>query len=327
MAADTANLMSVPIMLGSPAVGIYWAHTTFNVTWELPTAIGTYFAAVLVGFVMLTILAGQSLTIVQSVGVSGTVVVLAALGATASVNGALTTPEIAYVVLPLCVTVAITVLYYLLVTIMLSSIERLQTRRHPHERLLADLVALVSEVQGYRAQQATANDKRRVLQKLEAVAMLVEWAIPRVLKSGDSATDNWLREKTRQMAGSIRSLKREVVLPSDASNEPLVSTLTEALSVACGGDWGNMAMAEMQPPSARARWLSVVDRVWRVLLGGLPLAGFAAWQLGSRALEGALANTIWGVTVLWAVLSLASLDPLYAQKLDIAVKLIPGRRE
>ena len=94
--------------------------------------------------------------------------------------------------------------------------------------------------------------RQRILVGLEDVAQAVE-RLSRRLRGGDPATDRWARQRNVEVAASIRSLKRWVVVPKSDTRPFLVQEIADRLDAILTGDWDRLPRCAPEVLSTRER--------------------------------------------------------------------------
>lgn len=262
------------------------------------------------------------------VGVSGTVVIVCTGGiwSATSSNPMWDGNPTRYLVLAVSIATTIVVTYALVGFLAPKLPDVLSPRRQAEAALIDHLIRSTKFVSASPIADMDLASKNRVLSDLERTAWFYERAMARELRCGDLITDRWLKDRTAGMGAYVRQLKQCVLMPARESADEVKESLANALVAIASGNWHELPAAEVTAVSARERWFGGLVRLGRASLGGLPLAAFAIWQSTPNALQGPFASSIWGITILWALLSLASLEPGYGQKVETVLKMLPSQK-
>jgi hypothetical protein len=166
--------------------------------------------------------------------------------------------------------------------------------------------------------------KREVLLGLEITADCIEGGLPRRLRSGDVATDNWHREQARRMGASFRQLKRLVVNPAFESRAQFIQQIMNSYSLAVRGEWGLLERREPEVVTRPQHMARLVTIIRSLVVGVLPFSLVVLVQQSSMAIEGSVANYLKAGAILWGLVTiLGLLDSNYAAKVS-AVKDLAG---
>jgi hypothetical protein len=212
----------------------------------------------------------------------------------------------------------------LLAVSIFSYLETLIRRaRVPDLGIIAELqILLAMSLDGSR--WLDFRHKRELLRSLEVVADCIEEGLPKRLRSGDVATDNWHREQARQMAASFRQLKRLVVSPGFESRAQFIQQIVDSYCHAVRGEWGLLERREPEAVTRPQRIARIAAIVRSLVVGVLPFSLVVLVQQSSMAIEGSVANYLKAGAILWGLVTiLGLLDSNYAAKVS-AVKDLAG---
>lgn len=182
--------------------------------------------------------------------------------------------------------------------------------RHPAEVVVDELVMLLVSLEKKRPPNlSTFETKRVIVGHLERIASSVE-LVPRALPTGDSSTDAWLKQRMREIAFGVRSLKRWVLTPKVGTDAILRIRLADMLRLSVLGQWDAMPFAVPDSISpTRSRLARLRESLAIALMVAIPI--FAASVLGPNGLgAGAISRYAGIAVVFWIVLvAVASLNP------------------
>jgi hypothetical protein len=198
--------------------------------------------------------------------------------------------------------------------ICLNAFARLASRRYPDSTLFDQLLSLLSRIEASPELWSDLDFKKKSIADLEAVAHLVQRDLLRELLSGEVATDRSVRDWVRQIAAGLRSLKLWILAPYPDTRDQLMKRLAETLVHVASGDWGAVEGA-FAAESARSRISQAIVLLGNVATGWLPLGLFLLLQ-GVVHFDPGIANWIWTALLLWGVLSVLAVDPLFPMKIQ-----------
>jgi hypothetical protein len=199
----------------------------------------------------------------------------------------------------------------------------------PDAVIVNELVTILQEVEQNPDQWIDLKARRGWMARLEIVADRMEQDIPRQLRSGDAATDEWMRKTARQIAAALRAKKKWLLTPKADTRQHFVRAMARNLVHAAMGDWDSFEKAELQAPMLS--WPARVANLAATLLkSAFPLLALLVIQRVYPAFNALVGDYALSGAILWFVVSLlASLDPQYKDKLagaGEALKLLSGKR-
>lgn len=158
--------------------------------------------------------------------------------------------------------------------------------------------------------------KGELIGELEKAASCMERSLPRRLRTGNLITDNWLKDRSQQMAAGVRSLIKWLYTPQLDTRDQFTSRVTAYLTFAASGDWDSFELQEPEklsrPELIRTRARFIVTAIFSAVV---PLSLLLLFKRLGVVAEPTLTYLTIGAYI-WAALSLlASMDPNYSAKL------------
>jgi hypothetical protein len=165
------------------------------------------------------------------------------------------------------------------------------------------------------------ENRQALLGWLETGAACLEKFLPARLRGADPVTDAWMRERYKEMATGLRSLKKWVLLPRADTRAYFEARVLQTLREAARGDWDGLyreAPETLSRPQRLQILAGSIARAGRVLLAGsLPLLILTGLQRSGFALPPAIAASLTLGGIAWAAVTvLAWIDPDFKVKLD-----------
>jgi hypothetical protein len=215
---------------------------------------------------------------------------------------------------------------FLVVPRVLRLYEKACYRLYPEAFIQTELFRLLARLWVNPDRWPDFGFRRDLLQRLENVAYCVQHGVPARLGGGDAATGAWLAGRAAQMAERYRSLKRWVLTPLPGTRENLIARLGASLDHIARGEWGqeweDLQALPMEAVSVRRRWRERLSELLRkVCLAGLPVVGLLLfrWQYPKTVLPA----YVTGGVLLYAVVTLLTLDPDFSAKTPVMKDLFP----
>jgi hypothetical protein len=202
----------------------------------------------------------------------------------------------------------------------------------PDAFVVAQLVSILSSIERKPKQWTGLDFKRHLMSELEQVARCIERDLTRRLRTSDTTTDAWLRDRARHMAAALRGLKKWISTPMSDTRDHLIQELSQNLICAASGDWDGFSSAEPDKLTG-SQFRSRVFSIARTLLAGA-VPGLALWGLQSMPtyrLEGEIYHYVLIAVSTWALISvLSTFDQDFGAKTsalaEIAKTFIPGKK-
>jgi len=210
------------------------------------------------------------------------------------------------------------------------AVQRHVSSHYPQMLVVDRLLHLMSHLEEKEPLREPVH-KRVITNYLEEVAVSFETDIPAYLRSGDSATNTWLKQTCCCIAATLRDFKKWVLLPREDTTELLQRRIAAMLIHAALGQWDHIERMEAQATRSRLQALLGFARVLIVALLPFGLLWLTHATLG---FAGASREYAIGGAVLWALLTLlVSFDPLFGAKVAAmreaaqSLPIIGSRRE
>ncbi|WP_203841758.1 hypothetical protein [Winogradskya humida] len=189
-------------------------------------------------------------------------------------------------------------------------------RREPRGAALSEMLDLLDDI-SRPARRADLAWRRRRLQTLEQVALIIESDLPATFAAPDAHTAEQLRRRARGAAAAVRELKYQLVTGPAGGWRRIEGVLKADIAALATGSLARLRYAE--PASARVQTRSrrqLVAYMVRILLfAGLPLGVVLVSQPWLRFSETIL-NWARLLGVGWAlVYVLGTVDPTFADRL------------
>ena len=165
-------------------------------------------------------------------------------------------------------------------------------RSFPATLLVSHLLSLLDMADLNSEKWADTTFKRKLLERIEIAASIVQVNLPRTLRSGDKVTDTWFQQRTERMAFAIRDLKKWVLLPRADTREYFMRQIALLLIPVVRGDWFNLPQAEIEDLPPHPSRLSGVYSAMTTFLKASPALIWLAFQQSRSALQGPLVDTI-----------------------------------
>ncbi len=199
----------------------------------------------------------------------------------------------------------------------------------PDAIIVNDLALVLQDVERHPEKWIDLSARRDWLARLENVADRIEQDIPRQLRSGDAATDEWMRKTMRQMAAALRAKKKWLLTPKADTRQHFMRAIAQSLVHAATGDWDSFEKIEL--PASTLSWPARAANLALTLLkSAFPLLALLVIQRVYPAFNALVGDYALSGAILWFVVSLiASLDPQYKDKLagaGEALNLLGGKK-
>jgi hypothetical protein len=197
----------------------------------------------------------------------------------------------------------------------LHGLRRWRSGRHTYEALAEVLLDALHGIEHRPEAWMDRRFKVATAGQLEDASLLVERELPHRMDAADAFTDKWFRQRTGEVAAAFRLRKQQVFLPTATCRAEVAEFLAAQLRCVLAGDLGSMDRSEVKEKPAH--WIgSVVAFAGRLAFGAAPLLAFAVINHFVK-LPAALVTPMVVAGVIWIVLSIATLDPRYKEKLDL----------
>lgn len=209
--------------------------------------------------------------------------------------------------------------------ILLALSRIIRNARYPGAVVVDGLLEILYLVETKSGQWTDFNFKRLLVNKIEEVAYCVQNNFPRLLRSGDEATNVWLRNNTHEIAAGFRELKKSVLLSKPSARTQFVADISASVINATLGNWLEIKKAPSEEFPLPQSWRIRIAEFFRAfLVGAGPFLLVWIVQKLPFNLPTELLNPLIIPTVLWAILTLITkADPLYKDKIGALKDLTP----
>jgi hypothetical protein len=300
--------------LASPFLVAHWAHPEF--AWYGWIAAIILEVLVVVAVVVLeTALFGRMPTYLSTAVVLGIFEAALVVIAYESIRQVSTRGSVAFAVASGLVAGAAYVAIVQGMCLVLHALRRWRSGRHTYEALAE---VLLDACHGIEHRPEAWTDRRfkvETADQLEDAALLVERELPHRMRAADAITDMWYQTATSEIAAAFRLRKQQVFLPTASCRDELLDFLATQLKCVLDGDLGSL---ERSAPSQKPpHWLrDVVVFAGRIAFGAAPLVAFVA-IIQFVKVPATLVTIMVTAGVIWIVLSIATLDPRYREKVEV----------
>jgi hypothetical protein len=199
----------------------------------------------------------------------------------------------------------------------------------PDAVFIHSVVQILHYVEKQPRQWTDLKFKQKTTEYLEEAANSAEKMLPRQLKSGDPATDLWLKETMIGIASALRAVKKWVLTPKADTRQQFLARISQTLVHTAKGDWDALPKEKPESINRPKVLLARVAELMRALfIGFLPLGILWTLQQTTLALQPSVSEYVTIAGVIWAILSfLAAIDPTYSGKISAMkdiTSLLPG---
>ena len=164
--------------------------------------------------------------------------------------------------------------------------------------------------------------------RLEYAALYMEKYIYKVLKTSDEETNQWIMERTRQIASGIRDKKKWVYTPKPDTAQYLAESLADFLIHFLRNEWDSLERVETPKVPQKRSWIMQSAAIARSLIFGLlPISILLLFQETS-IVPVPFSDSMIGIAVIWAIVSLLWLDPSAKDKIGAlkdATGILPSK--
>ena len=171
-------------------------------------------------------------------------------------------------VLAIVAGVTVTFLYNLLGTGFADYLRRRLERLYAQALIVRYLADALAELR----QQPTAN-RFAVFDSLKRAAERFEVDLPVVLRTGDFATDYWVRNRMEAVGWRLRSMARQAIAPTESSLSEMTNQLPRSLWASAMGYWALLDVGTAEDtPRREALRVRLFGGLRTVAIGLAPLA-------------------------------------------------------
>lgn len=165
--------------------------------------------------------------------------------------------------------------------------------------------------------------KTMFVKRLEYAALYLEKYIYEHLKTTDELTNEWIKERTHQIASAIRDKKKWVYTPRPDTSLYLMRSLADFLIHFLRNEWDFLERVDMPKVAQRGIWKAqALALVRNLIFGLLPISTLLLLQY-TKIVSKPFSDSIIGIATIWAIVNLLWLDPAIKDKLG-AVKDVTG---
>jgi hypothetical protein len=145
--------------------------------------------------------------------------------------------------------------------------------------------------------------------------LYIEKYLYRLLKTADEETNKWILERTRQIAAGIRDKKKWVYTPKPDTAPQLAQGLADFLIHFLRNEWDLLERLELPKVSQKVSWVRRASATAQsIVFGLLPISVLFVLQKANM-LSLRFSDSLFGIAILWAIISLLWLDPAAKDKI------------
>jgi len=171
--------------------------------------------------------------------------------------------------------------------------------------------------------------KPMLVTRLEYAALFIEKYIYKILKTSDDGTNLWIMERTRQIADGIREKKKWVYTPKPDTAQKLAESLADFLICFLCNEWDSLERVEITKASQKKmNWVMQSYTTAQNLTFGLLPLGVLLFLQKTDLVAIPISDSIIGIAVIWAIVSLLWLDPSAKDKISAltdATGILPSK--
>jgi len=171
--------------------------------------------------------------------------------------------------------------------------------------------------------------KPMLVTRLEYAALFIEKYIYKILKTSDEGTNLWIMERTRQIADGIREKKKWVYTPKPDTAQKLAESLADFLICFLCNEWDSLERVEITKASQKKmNWVMQSYTTAQNLTFGLLPLGILLFLQKTDLVAIPISDSIIGIAVIWAIVSLLWLDPSAKDKISAltdATGILPSK--
>jgi hypothetical protein len=206
-------------------------------------------------------------------------------------------------------------------------IERRIENKYAEAYVISCLIRTLVYEETHPYDWARIKHKRYLLFTIDRLAFHIEYILPRRLRSGDGATNAWLKTTMKQIAAALRDKKKWILTPQEHTRDHFLNEMAYMLIFFVQGNWDALDRKEVEGMTTRGIWHTFVDlllKVAKFLLSAIvPLALFFALQQTPFAFTGALYNGAIFFLILYEFVILASaLNPDFGARISTIKDII-----
>jgi hypothetical protein len=158
--------------------------------------------------------------------------------------------------------------------------------------------------------------KTMLVVRLEYAAFFFEKYMYQRLQTTDEQTNKWIKERTRQIATSLRDKKKWIYTPKPDTSQYLMRTLADFLIHFLRNEWDLLERLDIPQDAQRSGWKDQFLNVVRNLFFGvLPIATLLLLQY-TKVVKTPFSDSVIGVAIIWAIVNFLWLDPATKDKVS-----------
>lgn len=161
--------------------------------------------------------------------------------------------------------------------------------------------------------------KNMFVTRLEYAAYYFENHIFHRLRTPDNETNEWIQERTRQIASALRDKKKWIYTPKPDTSQYLMKSLANFLIHFLRNEWDLLERLDMPKTSRKGIWKEQALTFTRNLIFGLLPIGTLLLLQYTKIVSTPFSDSVIGVATIWAIINILWLDPSAKEKIN-AVK-------
>lgn len=194
-------------------------------------------------------------------------------------------------------------------------------RYHPDIEITHQLLTILSKLEN--GDWSRLEFRQELLPAIENVARIIQYEIPKKLKSGDELTDSWTVYTFIRLASALRRLKKWVVTPKIDTKQRLIEHITDYLICIYSGNWDKLEQCDPEVITQKQWILRTLNALKTMTLSIIPILVYGFIQQTPIAISEPTSTYIAVATGGWAVLSfMLVLDPSLNSKVQVAKEFI-----
>jgi hypothetical protein len=205
-------------------------------------------------------------------------------------------------------------------------VDKFRDTRYPTATIIAMTTNALFLIETYPSLGTDERLKTFISSLLEKVARLIQYTLPKRLRSADSKTDSWLRANFAQAAIAIRDLKRELLMTNPGTNEVIRSRLGSLLENAIRENWNQLEQGKLEEKPSSLTKSRVLYHLRNFVFAVLPL-GISYLFQQTTIIQEPYISGFYVVSGAYLVLSIISFDPLVKDKLSNLREIAQAARD
>jgi hypothetical protein len=205
-------------------------------------------------------------------------------------------------------------------------------RRNTDARILTKIVALMDDTERYPRQWEELSFRAHLAKELDAIASLIENALPAAYSNKDELFRRWMSARSRRIATHLRDLKSWLAIPRKDTREYFLQALGQVVICLGRGDWDGIPAAAPSSEGRRAGRIATLLSAVRTLSASvLPAAILVLLHVLHRDPPSQISGYLAFGAAAWLTVGCISLlDPLYSSRLEAfksALQFLPGLKK